>query len=202
MYVWFKLTTLLQFSSAGQSCPTLCNPMDCSTPDFPVRHQLPEIAQIHVHQVGEAIQPSHPLPPTFPFAFSLSQHQDFFQWVGCSHQVAKVLELQHQHHPSNECLELISLSIDEFNFLCSLRDPQESSPAPQFPVLFPGLFSISLLLICFIHNSLYFLIPYPYLAPPCFLLPTGNHWFVLCICESVCFVKYICFIFKDTAYKW
>ena len=103
--------------------------------------------------------------------------------------------------PSNECSELISLRIDWFNFLCSLRDPQECSPAPQFPVLFPGLFSVSLLLICFIHSSLYFLIPYPCLAPPCFLLPTGNHWFVLCICESVCFVKYICFIFKDTTYK-
>ena len=68
MYVWFKLSTLLQFSSVGQSCPTLCNPTDCSTPGFPVRHQLPEIAYIPVHQVGEAIQPSHPpFPPSiFP----------------------------------------------------------------------------------------------------------------------------------------
>ena len=65
-------TDLLQFSLVAQSCPTLCNPMDCSTPGFPVHHQFPELAQIHVHQVGDAIQPSHPLlslllpPSIFP----------------------------------------------------------------------------------------------------------------------------------------
>ena len=73
----------------------LCDPMDCSTPGFPVLYCLPEFAQTHVHWVNDAIQPSHLLPPSLP-ALSLSQHQGLFQWVSCSHQVAKVLELQHQ----------------------------------------------------------------------------------------------------------
>ena len=75
-----------------QSCPTLCDPMDCSTPGFPVLHHLPEFAQTHVHWVNGAIQPSHPLSSPFPPALNLSQHQGLFQWVGSSHQVAKVLE--------------------------------------------------------------------------------------------------------------
>ena len=85
-----------QFSSVTQSCPTLCSPMDCSKPGFPVHQKLPELAQTHVHWVGDAIQPSHPLLFPSP-AFSLSQHQGLFQWVSSSHQVAKVLELQLQH---------------------------------------------------------------------------------------------------------
>ena len=71
--------------------------MDCSTPGFPVHHQLPELTQTHVHRVGDAIQPSHPLSPPSPPAFSLSQHQGLFQGVSSSHQVAKVLEFQPQH---------------------------------------------------------------------------------------------------------
>ena len=70
-----------QFSSVAQSCPTLCDPMDCSTPSFPVHHQPLELAQTHVHWVGDAIQPSHPLSPPSPPAFNLSQHQSLFQWV-------------------------------------------------------------------------------------------------------------------------
>ena len=74
----------------------LCDPMDCSMPGLPVHHQLPELAQTHVHRVRDAIQPSHPLSsPSLP-AFSLSRHQGLFQWIGSSHQVAKVLELQLQ----------------------------------------------------------------------------------------------------------
>ena len=84
-------------SSVGQSCPTLCNPMDCSTPGFPVHHQLPELAQTHVHRISDAIQPSHPLSFPSPSAFNLSQHQDLFQEVSSSHQVAKVLKFQLQH---------------------------------------------------------------------------------------------------------
>ena len=80
--------------SVTQLCLTLCNPMDCSTPGFPVLHYLPDFAQIHVRWVGDAISPSHPLQPSFPFAFNLSQHQGLFQWVSSSHQVVKVLELQ------------------------------------------------------------------------------------------------------------
>ena len=81
--------------SVTQFCPTLCDPMDCNTPGFPVLHHLPELAQTHVHWVGDVIQPSRPLLPTS--AFNLSQHQGLFQWVGFSHQVAKVLEVQPQH---------------------------------------------------------------------------------------------------------
>ena len=68
-----------QFSSVIQSGPTFCNSTDCSTPGFPVRHQLPELAQTHVHRVGDAIQPSHPLSSPSPPAFNLSQHQGLFQ---------------------------------------------------------------------------------------------------------------------------
>ena len=78
-------------------CPAVCNPMDCSTPVFSVVQHLPEPAQTHVHWVDDVIQPSHPLSSPSPPAFTLSQHQDLFQWVDSSHQTAKVLELQLQH---------------------------------------------------------------------------------------------------------
>ena len=87
----------IQFSSIAQSRLTLCDPIDGSTPGFPVQHQLLEVAQTHVHQVGDAIQPSHPLSFPSPPAFNLSQHQGLFQWVSSSYQVAKVLGLQLQH---------------------------------------------------------------------------------------------------------
>ena len=86
-----------QFSSVPQSCPTLCDPMDWSTPGFSVYHQFLELTQTHVHPVGDSIQPSHPLSSPSPLAPNLSQHQGLFQWVSSSHQVAKVLELQLQH---------------------------------------------------------------------------------------------------------
>ena len=85
------------FSSVAQSCLTLCDPMNCSIPGLPVHHQLLESTQTHVHWVGDAIQPSHPLPSPSPPALNLSQHQGLFQWVSSSHQVAKVLEFQLQH---------------------------------------------------------------------------------------------------------
>ena len=69
---------IIQFSSGAQSCPTLCNPMDCSTPDFPVHHQLLKLAQTHVHRVSDAIQLSHPLSSPSPPAFNVSQHQGLF----------------------------------------------------------------------------------------------------------------------------
>ena len=84
-----------QFSSVDQLCLTLGNPMECSTAGLPVLHHLPELAQTHVHWVGDAMQPSHPLSSPSP-TFSLSQHQGLFQWVSCSHKVAHVLELQLQ----------------------------------------------------------------------------------------------------------
>ena len=82
--------------SVAKSCLTLGDRMDCSTPGPSVFHHLPEFVQTHVHRVSDAIQPSHLLLSPSPPAFSLSQHQDLFQWVSSSHQVAKELELQHQ----------------------------------------------------------------------------------------------------------
>ena len=94
LFSWFDV---VQFSSVTQSCPTLCDPMNCSTPSLPVHHQLPESTQTHVHCVSDAIQSSHHLSSPSPPALNLSQHQGLFQWVSSSHQVAKVLEFQLQH---------------------------------------------------------------------------------------------------------
>ena len=90
-------STSVQFSSVTRSCQTLRDSIDCSTPGLPDHHQLPELAQTHVHWVGDAIQPSHPLSSPSPSAFNLSQHQGLFKWVSSSYQVAKVLEFQLQH---------------------------------------------------------------------------------------------------------
>ena len=84
-FCWYQL------SSVAQLCLTLWDPMDCSTPGFLVHHQLWELTQTHAHQVGDAIQPSHPLSSPSPPTFNLSQHQGLFQWVSSSQQVAKVL---------------------------------------------------------------------------------------------------------------
>ena len=82
---------MYQVSSVTQLYPTLCDPMDCSTPGFPLHHQLPEFAQTPVHRVGDALKPSHLLSSPSPPAFNLPQHQRLFQWVSYSYQVAKVL---------------------------------------------------------------------------------------------------------------
>ena len=81
-------------SSVTKSCPTLCNPINFSMPGLPVHHQLPEFTQTHVHGVGDAIQPSHPLSSPSRPAPNPSQHQSLFQWVNSSHEVAEVLEFQ------------------------------------------------------------------------------------------------------------
>ena len=83
-----------QIISVAQSCQTLCDQMNCSTPGLPVHHQLPEYTQTQVHWVSDAIQPSHPLSSPSPLAPNPSQHQSLFQWVNSSHEVAKVLEFQ------------------------------------------------------------------------------------------------------------
>ena len=95
--IWPLWPTDFQFSSGAQSCLTLCDPMNRSTPGLPVHHQLPEFTEIHVHRVSDAIQPSHPLSSPSPPAPNPSQHQVLFQWVNSSHEVAKVLEFQLQH---------------------------------------------------------------------------------------------------------
>ena len=97
LLLWHELHhRSVQFSSDTESCLTLCDPMNHSTPGLLVLHYLPEFAQTYVHWVSDAIQTSHPLSPSSPLALNLSQHQGLFQWVSSWHQVAKVLELQHQ----------------------------------------------------------------------------------------------------------
>ena len=105
------------FSSVSRSCPTLCDPMDCSMPGLPIHHQLPEFTHMHVHWVSDAIQPSHPLSSPSPPAFNLSQHQGLFQWVSSSHEVAKVLEFSFSISPSNEYSGLITFRMDWLDLL-------------------------------------------------------------------------------------
>ena len=111
------------------SCIQLCDPTDVCTPSFPVLHYLLEFAQTRVHQVIEAIQPSHPLLPPSPPAFNLSHLQGLFQWVSSLHQLAKGLELQHQ---SFQWIFRVGFLKDWLAWSCSPRDSQESSPASQF----------------------------------------------------------------------
>ena len=94
---FLKAIYLCHCCSVAKSCLTLWDPMDCSTPGFPVLHNLPEFAQTHVHWVGDAIQLPHLLSLSSLLALSLPQHQGLLQWVCSLHQVAKVLELQLQH---------------------------------------------------------------------------------------------------------
>ena len=107
----------VQFISVAQSCPTLCDPMNHSTPGLPVHHQLLEFTQTHVHQVGDAIQPSHSLSSPSPPASNPSQHQSLFQWVNSLHEVAKVLEFQLQHHSLQRNPRLISFRMDWLDLL-------------------------------------------------------------------------------------
>ena len=92
-------------------------PYDCSTPVFPVNHKLLELAQTHVHHVGDVIQPSHPLSSPSPPTFNLSLHEGLFQWVNSSQYVAKVLEFQLQHQPFQWISGLISIRVDWLDLL-------------------------------------------------------------------------------------
>ena len=121
----------VQFNSVAQSCPTLCNPMNHSMPGLPFHHKLPEFTQTQVHRVSDAIQPSHPLASPSPPAPNPSQHQSLFQWVSSSHEVAKVLEFQLQHHSIQRNPRADLLQNGLVGSPCSPRDSQESSPAPQ-----------------------------------------------------------------------
>ena len=122
------------------------DPMDCSMPGFPVHHQLLELAQTHVHWVGDAIQPSHPLsPPSLPTC-NLSQYQHLFQWVGSSHLVSKVLEFQ-LHHQSFQWIFRTDSPYDGLvGSPCSPRDSQESFLTPQIK-------SISSLVLSFLYST-------------------------------------------------
>ena len=129
--LWIRVYSV-QFSSVAQLCPTLRDPMNHSTPGFPVHHELPEFTQTHVYRVSDAIQPSHPLSSPSPPSPNPSQHQSLFQWVNSSPEVAKVLEFQPQHHSflRNPRADLLQNGLS--GSPCSPRDSQESSPAPQF----------------------------------------------------------------------
>ena len=135
----------VHFSSVAQSCPTLCEHMNHSRPGLPVHHQLPEFTQTHVHRVRDAIQPSHLLSSLSPPAPNPSQHQSLFQWVNSSHEVAKVLEFQLQHHTlqGNPRVDLLQNGL--VGSPRSPRDSQVSSPAPQFK-------SINSSVLSFLHS--------------------------------------------------
>ena len=135
----------VQFSSVIQSCPSLCDPMNHSTPGLPVHQQLPESTQTHVRWVGDAIQPSHALSSPSPPTPTPSQHQGLFQWVNSSHEVAKVLEFQLQHHSLQRNPRANLLQNGLVGSPCSPRDSQESSPTPQFK-------SINSLVLSFLHS--------------------------------------------------
>ena len=142
LVLFYICMVLLQFSWLAQSCLTLCDPMDCSTPGIPVHHQLPEHTQTHVHRVGDAIQPSHPLlSPSLP-GFNLSQHQDLFQWVSSSHQVAKVLEFQLQHQSFQWIFRTDFLYDWLVESPCSPSGSQESYPTPQFKCMNSSVLSL------------------------------------------------------------
>ena len=120
-----------QCSSVAQSCPTLCDPMNCSTPGLPVHHQLPEFTQTHVHRVSDAMQPSHPLSFPSPPAPNPSQHHSLFQWVGSLYQVAKFWSFTFSISPSNEYSGWYPLGLIALLSLQS-KGLFRSSPAPQF----------------------------------------------------------------------
>ena len=120
-------------------------PWTGSTPGFPVRHQLLEATQTYIHRVGDAIQPSHPLSSPSPPAFNLSQHQGLFQWVGSSHQVAKVLEFQLQYQSFQWIFRTDILQDGLLGSPCTPRDSQESSPTSQFK-------SINSLVLSFLYS--------------------------------------------------
>ena len=125
LIIWTSIA--LQFSSVTQLCPTLCDPMDCSTPGLPVHHQLPESTQTHVHWVGDAIQPSHPLSsPSLP-ALNLSQHQSPFKWVSSSIRWPKNWSFSFNISPSNEHPGPISFRMDWLDLLALKRTLQGKS---------------------------------------------------------------------------
>ena len=107
----------VQFSLVAQLCPTLCDPMDYSTPGLPVHHQLPEFTQTHVHLVGDAIQPSHPLSVPSPPAFNLSQHRVFSNKSVLHIRWPKFWSFSFNISPSNEYSGLISFRIDHLDLL-------------------------------------------------------------------------------------
>ena len=143
--MWHLKKGTVQFSSVAQSCPTLSDPMNCSTPGLPVHHQLLEFTQSHVHRVGDAIQPSHPLcpllllPPIPPSIRVFSNESTLrMRWP-------KYWSFSFSISPSNEHPGLISFRMDWLDLLAVQGHSQESSPTPQFK-------SINSLVLSFLHS--------------------------------------------------
>ena len=120
----FLIVFLLLVFSVTQSCPTLCDPMNYSMPGLSVHHQLPEFTQTHVHWVGDAIQPSHPLSSPSPPTLNPSQHQSLFQWVNSAHEVAKGWSFSFSIIPSKEHPGLISFRMDWLDLLAVQGTPK------------------------------------------------------------------------------
>ena len=143
--MWHRYAVEYSVSSVSQMDLTLCDPMDCSTPGLPVHHQLPELTQTHVHQVGHAVQPSHPLSsPSLP-AFNLSSIRVFSNESALCIRWPKYWSFSFSISPSSEYSGLIFFRIDWFDPPCSPRDSQESSPTPQFK-------SINSLVLSFLYG--------------------------------------------------
>ena len=131
--------------SVAQLCPTLCDPMDCRMPGFPVLHYLTEFAQAHVYWVSDTIQPSHPLSYPSPPAFSLSQDQGLFQWVSSSNiWWPKYWSFSLSISPSNEHPGLVSFRMDWLDIL-AVQETLKSSSTPQ-------LKSINSLVLSFLYG--------------------------------------------------
>ena len=140
MKIFYFLYIYVQFSSITQSCLTLCYPMDCSMPGFPVHYQLLELAHTHVHLVGDGIQLSHPVSSPSP-AFNLSQNQGLFKWVSflCI-RWPKCWSFTFSISLSNECSGLIAFTMD-WLYLPTVRGTVKSPPKPQFKSINSLMFS-------------------------------------------------------------
>ena len=146
---WPYHHNLILFTSATQSCPTLCSLIDCRTPGFSVHHQLPDLTQTHMHWISDAIQPSHPLSsPSLP-AFNLSQHQGLFQWVVLCIRWPKYWSFSFSISPSSEYSGLISFRMDWLDLLAvqgTLESPLVFSNTTVLKHLFFGT-QLSLILL-------------------------------------------------------
>ena len=161
LYIIAPQFSSVQFSSVAQSCPSLCNLKDCSTPGLPVHHQLQELAQTHVHGAGDAIQPSHPLSAPSPPAFTLSQHQGLSQRLSSSHQVAKGLE-----YP----LTFITGRLHLWTTI--LQWPLPLHPLPLYPPIWSFL--------CFFSLSYCLLLKYNWLTTLWILVVQCSDLIILC----------------------
>ena len=140
-----KVFTSYTFSSVAQWCPSLCDPMNRSTPGLRVHHKLLEFTQTHVHPVGDAIQPSHPLSSPSPPAPNPSKHQGLFQWVNSSREVPKYWNFSFNISPSNQHPGLISFRMDWLDLL-EVQGTLKSLLQPQFK-------SINSSALSFLHCS-------------------------------------------------